>query len=427
LSFVRLQDESGESQIVLKRDDLGEEAYNAFHEMGDIGDFYSFTGTAFLTKKEEPSLNGSRYQLLTKSLLPLPEKWHGLTDTETRYRERYLDLIANPSVFANAKKRAMILKVMRDVLEEEGFIEVETPILQPIPGGATARPFITRHNTLHADFYLRIAPELYLKRLLVGGFEKVFEVARCFRNEGVSPQHNPEFTQIEAYWAYATIEDLMEHIERMIERIIATVFDGKRIVYGDHELNFTTPFPRASFHDLILRETGIDLNKVQTEEGIRGEMEALGVAHEGIIGYGELVDVLYKTKVRPTLIQPMFVTDYPAAMKPLAKKREDKFYSAGAQLLVAGTELMNAFNEQNDPLEQEAEFDEQEALRAAGSDEAQFIDKDYLNALQHGMPPAAGYGIGIDRLAAILTNSSSLKEIILFPTLKPKSTEGEDV
>jgi lysyl-tRNA synthetase, class II len=425
LTFLTLEDASTQMQIVIRRDEIGTEAYELFHSQADIADFYQVTGTAFLTKKDEQSIDASDLRMLTKSLLPLPEKWHGLTDTEIRYRHRYLDLIANDSVFANAKKRSLMLRVMRTFLEEEGFTEVETPILQPIPGGAAARPFVTHHNSLHADFYLRIAPELYLKRLLVGGFEKVFEVARCFRNEGISPQHNPEFTQIEGYWAYATIEDLMDHIENMLKRVIDDVFDGQDILYRGESLSFETPLPRISFHDLMLSETGVDIDTVQTEAALIGEMKKLDVSTEGIIGYGELIDTLFKAKVRPNIVQPTFLTEYPSSMKPLAKRRENPFYSASAQLVISGLEVMNAFNEQNDPLEQEEQFDEQEALREQGSHEAQFIDRDYLKALKHGMPPAAGYGIGIDRIIAILTDSASLKEVILFPTLKPKTQEGE--
>ncbi|MFH1712062.1 MAG: lysine--tRNA ligase [Patescibacteria group bacterium] len=420
VTFIVLQDTSGSMQMVLHRDTISNEVYSFFHEHADVGDFFEFTGPVFRTKKGEQSIHVSKLRLLSKSLLPLPEKWHGLTDTETRYRQRYLDLIANPSVFAKAMQRSLIVKAIRQFLDSEGFTEVETPVLQPIAGGAAAKPFVTHHNTLHTDLYLRIAPELYLKRLLVGGFEKVFEFARCFRNEGISPQHNPEFTQIETYWAYATIEDLMDHLERMFDYVIKNVLDSETILLEGQELNFSIPFKRQTFHDAVLADTGIDLDQVPDETSLKAAMEANSLDTKDKVGYAELVDHLYKEKVRPNIIQPTFITDYPAAMKPLAKKRGDSMYSASAQLVVCGMEVLNAFNEQNDPLEQEAIFNEQEVLRDRGSEEAQAIDHDFLTALKHGMPPAAGYGVGIDRLVSILTSSSNLKEVILFPALKPE-------
>lgn len=425
LTFLTLEDESGKMQAAIKRDVVGTENYQFFHEHIDIGDFLELQGSVFVTKRGEESLDTEKWTLLGKSILPLPEKWHGLTDTEKRYRWRYLDLLSNPSVKENAKKRSQIVRAMREYLEGQDFLEVETPILQPIAGGANAKPFVTHHNTLHHDFYLRIAPELYLKRLIVGGFEKIYEFARCFRNEGISPQHNPEFTQIEAYWAYATIEDLMDHIEGMIRHVLDTVFDSYKIEYNNKKITFEFPIPRKNFHDLIEGETGIDLDKVTEEEELRKIMVDKNIDVEGVVGYAELVDELWKAAVRPNVVQPTFVIDYPASMKPLAKRRPDSNYSASAQLVIDGMEMSNAFNELNDPVEQEERFEEQEGLRERGSEEAQRIDHDFLKALKHGMPPTAGYGIGIDRLTAVLTGSPNLKEVILFPTLKPTPYEED--
>ncbi|MFH1631554.1 MAG: lysine--tRNA ligase [bacterium] len=423
LSFVTLEDASGKMQIVLHRDVIGAEAYQSFHSHIDVADFLSFTGPAFKTQKGERSIEAQKYAILSKSLLPLPEKWHGLTDTEKRYRQRYLDFIANDLSVEFAKSRARLVSAIRTFVEAEGFMEVETPVLQPIPGGANARPFITHHNALDTDFFLRIAPELYLKRLIVGGFEKVFEFARCFRNEGISTQHNPEFTQVEAYWAYATVENLMDHLERMFLFALEEVTGGNILKIGDHDTKISLPLPRMTFHNAVLKETGIDLDEFTDEAALRTVMSQKGIKVDDVIGYGDLVDHLYKKEVRPKLVDPVFITDYPSAMIPLAKRRGDSHYAAMAQLLVNGLELCKAYNEQNDPLEQEAAFAEQERLRERGSDEAQFVDEDYLEALKHGMPPTAGYGIGIDRLAMVLTNAPNLKEVILFPTLKPVDTE----
>lgn len=426
LSFIRFQDASGTFQAVFRRDNIGTEAYTHFHEIADIGDFFEFTGTAFTTKKGEHSIDVSEYKILTKSLLPLPEKWHGLTDTEKRYRQRYLDLISNEQTMITARTRSLIVQAIRNFLEQEGFLEVETPVLQPIAGGTTAKPFITHHETLDHDFYLRIAPELYLKRLLVGGFEKIYEYARCYRNEGISPQHNPEFTQIEAYWAYADIEDLMQHIEKLLEHVAISSTGSSTVQHQEDNLSFKTPLKRVTFHEVVLEKTGIDLDKFDTEDALKAELKRQGRDMDDIIGYGELVDTLYKHDVRPNIIQPTFVTDYPAAMKPLAKARDDKpQYSASAQLVVKGIEIWNAFNEQNSPVDQENAFNDQEALRDRGSEDAQRIDYDYLAALKHGMPPAAGYGLGIDRLAMLMTGSTNIKEVILFPTLKPQHEQSE--
>lgn len=420
ISFLNLKDQTGVMQIVLHKETLSDPVYTKFHNQADVGDFYEFHGNVFLTKIGEQSIKATSYRLLSKSLLPLPEKWHGLSDVEIRYRQRYLDLLANPEVMEKAQARSKMVMAMRHFLESEGFMEVETPILQTIPGGANAKPFVTYHNTLNADLYLRIAPELFLKRLLVGGFEKVFEFARCFRNEGISPQHNPEFTQIEVYWAYCDIEALIDHMKKLLRVAVLAVTGGSlQISTANHNISFEN-IGEKTFRDLVLEKTDIDLDVVQQEKDLRSIMENKGVHTKNIVGYGDLIDHLYKTAVRPTIIQPIFVTDYPVTMKPLAKRRvKNPHSSASVQLVVIGIEICNGFNELNNPLEQEERFIEQEALRARGSEEAQRIDTDYITALKHGMPPAAGYGIGIDRLAALLTKSTNLKEVILFPTLKP--------
>ncbi len=426
ISFFNLQDASGKIQIVLHKDTVGEEVYDNFHNQTDVGDFYECHGQAFVTKNGEKSIKVTSFRMLAKSLLPLPEKFHGLSDIEKRYRQRYLDLIANPEVMERAKARARMVTAIRNFLAHEGFLEVETPILQPIPGGANAQPFVTHHNTLHTDLYMRIAPELYLKRLLVGGFEKIFEFARCFRNEGISPQHNPEFTQIETYWAYANIEQLTDHIERLIFDAVKAVTGGKTEVKIDGNTISFVDIHRKTFRDIIFEHTKIDLNEVADEESLKKIMNQRGVNTTGVVGYGDLVDHLYKSAARPKIEQPVFVTDYPSAMKPLAKRRDNNpHYSASVQLVILGMEICNGFNELNDPLEQEERFKEQEALRIRGSEDAQRIDYNFIEALKHGMPPAAGYGIGIDRLAALLTGSTNLKEVILFPALKPVEESPE--
>lgn len=422
MSFLVLEDAFGRVQIALKRDDLGTDRYQHFHDRYDRGDFVEIQGMAYVTSTKEPTVLARNFRMLTKTLLPLPEKWHGLSDTEIRYRKRYLDLASNPEVRHTFRVRAAVVKTIRDFLHEEGFLEVDTPILQTIPGGADARPFVTHHNALDTDLYLRIAPELFLKRCLVGGFERVFEIARCFRNEGISFQHNPEFTQVEAYLGYGTIEDLMDHLERLLSAVVKAATGGNSTVTHDGDvLDFTPPFARKTFFDLVLAETGLDLSELETEDKLRAAMMKKKMDVEGVIGYGELADLLYKTAVRPKIIQPTFVTEYPAAMKPLAKRTEhDPHRSANVQLVVKGMEVVNGFNELNDPLEQEMRFKEQEALRERGSEAAQRIDEDYLEALKVGMPPAAGYGMGIDRLCTLLTNTHNIKEVILFPTLKPE-------
>lgn len=429
-SFIDLEDESERIQLHLKKDELGAESYDRLLETIDHGDFIEADGTLFLTKRGQKTLAVTAWNILSKALLPLPAKWHGLSDIELRYRKRYLDLLANPEVRDIFKKRSLIVKTIREFLDGRGFMEVETPILQTIAGGASARPFVTHHNTLDMDLYLRIAPELFLKRLVVGGFEKVYEIARCFRNEGISFQHNPEFTQVEFYWAYADYEDLMKLTEELVVEIVKAVTGGKTTVERDGtELDFTPPFPRRKFYEIVKEETGIDLEKASDEASLLQAIKDsnLKVDTEDLVGYGEMVDQLYKDYVRPNIIQPTFVIDYPAEMIPLAKRKADEPKKiATMQLLAQGIEINKAYNELNDPLDQEARFREEEEKKGKGSEEAMDTDADFVEALKYGMPPTAGFGMGIDRLAALLTGSHSIKEVILFPTMKREQTDEEE-
>ncbi len=423
LTFIQLEDGSGMMQIALKRDQLGEDTYNQFHDTADMGDFIEASGTAFLTKTEQQTLNVQSYRIITKSLLPMPEKWHGLTDTEIRYRQRYLDLLSNQQVRNIFKTRAVIVRTIRAYLDRHDCLEVDTPILQEIPGGASARPFKTHHNALGADMYLRIAPELHLKRCLVGGYERVYEVARCFRNEGIDHSHNPEFTQVEGYLAYMDYEQLMVFLEEMVrEVVVACGLDPTAVPFRGHTLDFQSSWPRIKFRDAILSHTKLDIEQYSDRASIAKEATKLNVPVEKTDSHATIIDNIYKTHVRPNIIQPTYLIDYPVEISPLAKRKtDDPRYVEMFQLVYGGgVENIKAFSELNDPLDQEARFTEQQVARDSGDEEAQFSDDDYVTALKHGMPPAAGFGIGIDRLTATLTDSHNLKEVILFPTLKPE-------
>jgi lysyl-tRNA synthetase class 2 len=424
-AFVDLDDGTAKIQIHLKKDVVGSSKFDFFEKFVDTADFITVKGKLFKTKRGENTLEAKDFSLISKTLLPLPEKWHGLSDIETRFRKRYLDLIANPRVKEIFQTRSRIVKTLRDFLAKDGFVEVETPMLQPIPGGANARPFVTHHNALDTDFYLRIAPELYLKRLIIGGFNKVFEVARCFRNEGIDYLHNPEFTQIEFYWAYADYGILMKFVEKMFKNLLVNLgFTDLKIVYAGSQIDFNPPFGKMSFRDAVLKYSGIDVEKfgeAQKNE-LTDAARKEGAEIEDGASLGKILDEIFKTFVRPKIEQPTFIVDYPIALSPLAKRKANNpNLTERFQLLVGkGIELTNAFSELNDPLDQEERFKRQQEAREAGEEEAQRFDKDFVEALRHGMPPVAGLGIGIDRLTALLTDSHNIKEVILFPTLKPE-------
>ncbi|HRY36307.1 MAG TPA: lysine--tRNA ligase [Candidatus Magasanikbacteria bacterium] len=423
LCFAHLKDFSDKIQLAISEKDLGKEKFKFFTKNFDIGDFLEITGKIFTTHKGEVSVLVEEYRLLTKALLPMPEKFHGLNDIEVRYRQRYLDLLANEESMKIAIARSLLVKELRNYFNELGFYEVETPILQSLYGGANAKPFTTHHNALGADLYLRIAPELYLKRLIVGGFEKVYEIAKCFRNEGIDNNHNPEFTQIEFYWAYANYQDLMKLMEDLLPRLIKAMNLPLKMTIGEQEVDFTPPYSRLTMREIIKQYVKIDIEDYPDQASLFKKAVELKV--EGIdknTGRGKLIDEIYKTYARPKIINPVFMIDHPVELSPLAKRKTDNpNYAERMQLVcVGGNELCNAFSELNDPLDQEARFKEQEKLRTAGDDEGMRYDADFITALKHGMPPTAGLGMGIDRLVKLLMNTDNLKEVILFPTLKPE-------
>lgn len=420
-TFFTVRDDAHDLQIYCKRDVIGEDAYASLETL-DLGDFLEITGTLFVTQAGEHTLLAKiAPRLIAKALRPLPEKWHGLSDVETRYRKRYLDLLMNESARVIHERRAEMLSFIRKFLEERGFIEVETPVLQQIPGGAAARPFATHLNALDLNLYLRIAPELYLKRLLVGGFTKIFEIARCFRNEGMDHAHNPEFTQIELYQAYADYRDLMRLVEELMADLISKLTGSLEFNFEKYHLDFTPPYAIKDWTQALEEILGETIEHM-TDDSLRLMLIERGVELENTDGYGAMLDKAYKKLVRPNIIQPTFLIDHPIRLSPLAKRHEDKPNRAERFQLVlgGGIELVNGFSELNDPLDQRVRFDEQERLRQAGDEEAQRTDDDFLECLEYGMPPAAGLGLGVDRLAALLTNNHSLKEVILFPTMRPK-------
>jgi lysyl-tRNA synthetase class 2 len=421
IAFIKVSDESGEMQVILNKKSLPN--YKEFNSLVDVGDIIEATGVNIVSKTGEKSVAASSIRILSKALKPLPDKYKGLEDTEVRYRRRELDLIINQDVKNKFKLRSKMISNMRRHLETFGFMEVETPIFHPIPGGANARPFETHHNALNSDFYLRIAPELYLKRLIVGGFEKIFEIGRCFRNEGIDRSHNPEFTMLEMYWAYVDRDRFTIYLEHLIGDTVLNTFDSYKITKSDGtELDFTVnnfskSFSEKTFRQAIIDASGIDIDLLLTE----GDIKSLsGIDFSGCVGRGECLDQLWKFTARPTLNGPIWITDYPIELKPLAKKSPtDPTKSSSMQLIIGGEEIVNAYyHELNDPIEQEKRFTDQQALRDSGSEDAQSIDYAFLDALKQGMPPTAGVGIGIDRLISLLTDSPNLKEVILFPTLK---------
>ena len=419
-TFIHFGDESTEIQAYFKRDKLGPGAYQFFLDNFDIGDFIEIKGVLFKTKKGEKTIETSDYKMLAKSLLSLPEKWHGLKDVEERYRKRYLDLIFNPEIKEKFETRSKIIKEIRSFLEKEGFLEVETPILQSVYGGAKAKPFKTYLNALNLNLYLRISPELYLKRLIIGGFGKIYEIGKCFRNEGIDRTHNPDFTMLEFYWAYQDYKDLMRFTEEMFKNLIKKIKGSSKIKYKGRIIDFKAPWPRVEFSQILRKETNINLEAIHFK-ALKIEAKKLGIKIEKGEEKSEIADKIYKKQCLPKIWNPTFIIHHPKSSFPLAKsfeKNPDKL--ANFQLVIAGWELVNAFSELNDSIEQRKRFEEQEKLYKKGFEEAQRMDRDFLEALEYGMPPAAGFGMGMDRLVAILTDSHSLREVILFPTMKPR-------
>lgn len=419
VSFADIRDESGHIQLFLRKNDLGDEAYEQLKDL-DIGDFVGATGAVFRTKRGEISLRAETLTLLTKSLKPMPEKYHGLTDVETRYRQRYIDMAANPEVLDRLRVRSEMIAVMRAWLIDQGYIEVETPMLHPVAGGATARPFITHHNTYDRDFFLRIAPELYLKKCIVGGFDKVFEINRCFRNEGVDTRHNPEFTTLELYEAYQDYMGLMDETEEMLVHIVESIKGGTSFEYQGDTIDVTRPWKRMTLFDAIREYAGIDLEPLKDNREEAAKLaKSVGVDVDESMGYGKIVDAVMSDKVQPKLIQPTFLYDYPLEISPLAKKkRGNPDITERFQPFIGALEVGNAFSELNDPIDQRARFMDQAKQREKGDDEAQMLDEDFISALELGMPPTAGLGVGLDRFAMLLTDSASIREVIIFPQLR---------
>jgi lysyl-tRNA synthetase class 2 len=418
-AFAQLQDRTERIQVYLRKDLLGEELFGLAERL-DVGDFLGVHGKLFRTKTGELTIEASFIQLLAKSYRPLPEKWHGLTDVEVRYRQRYLDLIVNPKVKETFYKRSEIIQVMKEFLLQRGFLEVETPMMQPIPGGATARPFKTHHNALDMDLYLRIAPELYLKRLVIGGLERVFELNRNFRNEGVSAQHNPEFTMLEFYQSYSTYEALMTVTEEMIGEVAERVLGTFQLTYQGTTLDLTPPWPRITLKEALTRYGEVEGQVLADKTAAARLAQELGLEMMKGASHGELLVEIFDEVVEPKLIQPTFITEYPVEVSPLARRKDDDpTVTERFELFIMGREIANGFSELNDPDEQGRRFRDQVAKRGS-EEEVAFIDEDFLAALEYGMPPAAGEGIGVDRLVMILTDSPSIRDVIFFPQMRGK-------
>ncbi|HIW25358.1 MAG TPA: lysine--tRNA ligase [Firmicutes bacterium] len=418
-SFINIQDREGRLQGYISKNDVGDESYLAFKKF-DIGDIIGVKGVVFRTQKGEISVRASEIVLLSKSLKVLPEKFHGLNDQELRYRQRYLDLIMNPEVKDTFIKRSAILREIRNYLDAQGFLEVETPVLQTIPGGAAARPFITHHNALDIDMYCRIALELPLKRLIVGGLERVYEIGRVFRNEGIDIRHNPEFTLIEIYQAYTDYHGMMDLAEGLFRTIAKNVVGSTTINYGGYELDLGKPFERLTMVDAVKKYSGVDFNEVPDTAAAKALAKERGIEFEERHAKGDILNLFFDEYVEKNLIQPTFITDYPVEISPLTKRKPDNpDYTERFELFIVGREYGNAYSELNDPIDQRKRFEYQEAMRAAGDDEANMIDEDFLTALEYGMPPTGGIGIGVDRLVMLMTESVSIRDVILFPTMKP--------
>ncbi|MEZ4271382.1 MAG: lysine--tRNA ligase [Myxococcota bacterium] len=431
-AFIRLQDSSsdeagvdgqmvGRLQVYVRKDKIGEDAFTKVFKRMDVGDIVGVEGRPMRTKTDELTLLADSFRILTKSLRPLPEKWHGLSDVETRYRQRYLDLISNADVRRIFRTRSQIVGHIRRFFDSRGFLEVETPMMHPIAGGAAARPFVTHHNTLNTDLYLRIAPELYLKRLVVGGFDRVYEINRNFRNEGISTYHNPEFTMLEFYQAYATYEDLMDLIETLLEEVTQEAVGGLDVKFGEQTISMAKPFARMTMLEAIAAHGGPAPDDSRKPDVARSVLEGVGVKTRGLSD-GHLVVALFEHFAESKLVAPTFIYDFPAEVSPLSRRKgSDPWFVDRFELFVAGRELANAFSELNDPVDQSQRFAAQVAAKMAGDDEAHGMDEDYVRALEHGMPPTGGLGLGIDRLVMLLTGALSIREVILFPQLRPQT------
>lgn len=418
-SFIDLNDATGRIQVYIRINDVGEEVYAAFGRW-DTGDIVGVKGTVFRTRRGEISVHASSVTLLSKSLLPLPDKFHGLKDTDTRYRQRYMDLIINPDVKDTFIKRSRIITAIRRYLDEQAFLEVETPVLHGIAGGAAARPFITHHNTLDMDMYLRIALELHLKRLIVGGFERVYEIGRVFRNEGMDTRHNPEFTLLELYQAYTDYNGMMDLTEDLIRTVALQVLGTAQVNYDGVEIDLEKPFERLSMCEAVRKYAGVDFAAVKSTEEAKALAKEHHIEYEERHQCGDILNLFFETYVEDKLIQPTFIMNHPVEISPLAKRMpENPDYTERFELFILGREHANAFSELNDPIDQRQRFEAQAALKAAGDDEANDVDEDFLTALEYGMPPTGGLGIGIDRLVMLLTGQTSIRDVLLFPTMKP--------
>ncbi len=420
-TFIDIRDGSGKIQLLFQNINQFEKKDLELFKDLDIGDIIGVSGNLLRTKSGEPTVRVGDFTLLAKSLRPLPEKWHGLSDVDKRYRQRYLDLISNPEAKETFKVRSQVIATIRQFLDQQGFLEVETPVLQPSAGGALARPFVTHHHALDQDFYLRIATELHLKRLIIGGFDKVYELGRIFRNEGISTKHNPEFTMLESYEAYADYNDVMEMVEEMVSKISQQVLGTDQVKFGDSIINFKPPWQRLQLHEAVAEYSGIDFVQYPNADLLRAKMKKIGLEVDPQKNWARLVDELLSTFVEPKLIQPTFLLDYPVSMSPLAKTKPgyervvERF-----EAFAGGIEIANAFTELNDPIEQRQRFIQQQKERQIEDEELETIDEDFLLALEYGMPPTGGLGVGIDRLVMLLTNQQSIREVILFPQLREK-------
>ena len=424
-SFFDVADSSGRIQVYIKRDIVGEEIYDQFKKW-DIGDIVGVKGEVFRTKHGEISIRATEAILLSKSLLPLPEKFHGLTNTDLRYRQRYVDLIMNPEVRDVFVKRSMIIKELRNFLDAKGYLEVETPVLHNIAGGAAARPFITHHNSLNIDMYLRIALELHLKRLIVGGFDKVYEIGRVFRNEGMDTKHNPEFTMLEFYQAYSNYEDIMNLTEELLRYVTEKVLGTTKVVYGGEEIDLGKPFARITMVDAVKKYAGVDFNEIHTLEEARAVAKEHNIQYEERHLKGDILNLFFDEFVEDKLIQPTFLMGHPVEISPLSKRMADNpGYTERFELFITGREFANAFSELNDPIDQKERFEHQLELKAQGDEEATDMDNDFITALEYGLPPTGGFGMGVDRLVMFLTNQPSIRDVLLFPTMKPIGGEAK--